>query len=290
MPEEVLGEKSWGDRMEEDDKFGLPPPVEIIEGNIKKIIEYRFNEDDKKEKVTRTFDIQTRKVPKIIAIRKSWKKFGQAKRDNPHGPDPSTTFLGEEVSLAFTSNREELEAKSSESEINKLKGLGSSLVKCRYCNGDHWSTMCRYKDTIQSLKDKDDKDILTPPSELAQSAAVAQSVTGTKYIPPSQRAGATGTQRQGESMNSRRNDDQATLRVTNLSEEATEADLQELFRPFGSLQRVFLAKDKITNQSKGFAFVSYVKRDDAARAIKALQGFGYDHLILNVEWSKPSTN
>ena len=37
---------------------------------------------------------------------------------------------------------------------------------------------------------------------------------------------------------------------------------------------------------QGFAFISYVRRDDAARAIKALQGYGYDHLILNVEWAK----
>lgn len=45
-------------------------------------------------------------------------------------------------------------------------------------------------------------------------------------------------------------EDQAAVRVTNLSEEATESDLRELFSHFGSIQRVFLAKDKRTQQSK----------------------------------------
>ena len=45
-------------------------------------------------------------------------------------------------------------------------------------------------------------------------------------------------------------EDQAAVRVTNLSEEATEGDLRELFGYFGSIQRVFLAKDKRTQQSK----------------------------------------
>lgn len=45
-------------------------------------------------------------------------------------------------------------------------------------------------------------------------------------------------------------DDNATIRVTNLSEDTREADLQELFRPFGSISRIYLAKDKNTGQSK----------------------------------------
>ena len=45
-------------------------------------------------------------------------------------------------------------------------------------------------------------------------------------------------------------DEAATVRVTNLSEDTVESDLQELFRPFGQISRIYLAKDKITNQSK----------------------------------------
>ncbi len=45
-------------------------------------------------------------------------------------------------------------------------------------------------------------------------------------------------------------DDQCTVRVTNLSEETQEVDLKELFSHFGPIRRTFLAKDKVTQQSK----------------------------------------
>lgn len=103
------------------------------------------------------------------------------------------------------------------------------------------------------------------------------------------------------------------MRVTNLSEETQESDLRELFGYFGMIRRVFLAKDKQTQQSKvnllymhclisavgqclhtflcfpfwqGFAFVSYDSKRSAQKAIESLNGYGYDHLILKVEWAK----
>mmetsp|Transcript_17808 Transcript_17808/g.26536 ORF Transcript_17808/g.26536 Transcript_17808/m.26536 type:complete len:142 (-) Transcript_17808:196-621(-) len=87
---------------------------------------------------------------------------------------------------------------------------------------------------------------------------------------------------------SRDNRDQNTIRVTNISEATSEEDLQELFQAFGRISRVYLAKDKETMQSRGFAFVSFVSRQDAQRAMDKLQGHGYDHLILKLEWAKPS--
>lgn len=38
--------------------------------------------------------------------------------------------------------------------------------------------------------------------------------------------------------------------MTNLSEDTREDDLQELFRPFGGISRIYLAKDKVTGASK----------------------------------------
>ena len=54
--------------------------------------------------------------------------------------------------------------------------------------------------------------------------------------------------------------DENSLRVTNLSDDVTEADLQELFRPFGAVSRVFVAVDRATGENRGFAFVNYVYR------------------------------
>lgn len=53
------------------------------------------------------------------------------------------------------------------------------------------------------------------------------------------------------------------------------------------LHRVFLAKDRERQTSRGFAFVSFLSKGDAQRAMDELQGYGYDHLILRLEWANP---
>lgn len=80
--------------------------------------------------------------------------------------------------------------------------------------------------------------------------------------------------------------DEATVRVTNLPEETQDQDLRDLFTPFGPVNRVYLAKDKVTNTSKGFGFITFNDKKDAQKAIECVSGFGYDHLILKVEWAK----
>lgn len=268
----------------------MPPPKEVINGNIKTVTEYKIDEDGKKFKIVRTFRIETRKASKAVARRKNWKKFGNSEYDPP-GPNVATTTVSDDVSMTFITSKEDLNCQEEEDPMNKLKG--QKIVSCRICKGDHWTTRCPYKDTLGPMQKElaeqlglstGEKEKL--PGELEPMQA-AQSKTG-KYVPPSLRDGAS---RRGESMQpNRRSDDNATIRVTNLSEDTRETDLQELFRPFGSISRIYLAKDKTTGQSKGFAFISFHRREDAARAIAGVSGFGYDHLILNVEWAKPSTN
>lgn len=74
-----------------------------------------------------------------------------------------------------------------------------------------------------------------------------------------------------------------------VSEFAEEADLRDMFERFGRVTRVFLAKDRDTGMAKGFAFVSYADRGDAARACEKMDGYGFKHLILRVEFAKKST-
>jgi translation initiation factor 3 subunit G len=105
------------------------------------------------------------------------------------------------------------------------------------------------------------------------------------YVPPSLRAGGSRPS-EGESMMMKRRDENS-VRVSNLSEDVTEADLQELFRPFGPVSRIFLAVDRATGESRGFAFINYITRDGAERAIRTLNGYGYDNLILRVEMAAP---
>ena len=63
--------------------------------------------------------------------------------------------------------------------------------------------------------------------------------------------------------------------------------MQELFAPFGSISRIYIAYDRETGESRGFAFVNFVNRQDAARAVERLDGYGYDNLILRVEFAAP---
>uniref|UniRef100_A0A8C5BHM0 Eukaryotic translation initiation factor 3 subunit G n=1 Tax=Gadus morhua TaxID=8049 RepID=A0A8C5BHM0_GADMO len=278
---------SWADQVEEEgDEGTLPPIKEIIKGNIKTITEYKIDEDGKKSKIIRTFKIETRKASKAVARRKNWKKFGTSEYD-ALGPNVATTTVSDDVFMTFLSSKEDLNATDQDEDpMNKLKG--QKIVSCRICKGDHWTTRCPYKDTLGPMQKELADQLGLSTGDSANLCCSPQSKTG-KYVPPSLRDGST---RRGESMqpNRRGTDDNATIRVTNLSEDTRETDLQELFRPFGSISRIYLAKDKNTGQSKGFAFISFHRREDAARAIAGVSGFGYDHLILNVEWAKPSNN
>lgn len=57
-----------------------------------------------------------------------------------------------------------------------------------------------------------------------------------------------------------------------MSEFAEEQDLREIFERFGRVTRVFLAKDRETGRAKGFAFISYQERTDAAKACEKIDG------------------
>lgn len=101
------------------------------------------------------------------------------------------------------------------------------------------------------------------------------------YVPAHKRAGYSGA-------SASERDNTPTLRVTNLSPDTKDLDVRELFNRFGRVTRVYLAKDKITGLSRGFAFVSFDSKKDAQTAMENLDRYPYDHLILRVEWAKPS--
>ena len=80
-------------------------------------------------------------------------------------------------------------------------------------------------------------------------------------------------------------DDLPTLRVTNLSEDANDNDLWELFERFGRINRIYVGKDQETGLCKGFAFVSFESKQEAEKAMAKINGLPYDHLILACAWS-----
>lgn len=289
MPVSEEVKSSWADEVEEVEGGSLPAPVEKSDKNSKTITEYAFNDEGKKIKITSSYRIEKVRVARTIAKRKTWTKYGISKNDKP-GPNPATTITAEDVFMHFLTNKEE-DQNEQEDLKKKLMDQQKGQVKCRLCKEDHWTKQCPYKDKLEPLRtsllgeEKVEDEGPSVPGAADKSKMGVPDGPG-KYVPPSMRMGAS---KKGESMMSARGrDETATVRVTNLSENTKEQDLQELFRSFGEISRIFLAKDKNTGQSKGFAFINFKRREEAARAIQTLNGYGYDHLILSVEWAKPS--
>lgn len=237
-------------------------------------------------KIRVTYDKISENV--AVATRRKWKKFGQAgveedqsnitikSRDDIFMEDPNADvdLQEEDVGKAIAGNLNAFWAKQNMRNLQRKYDVdGDEAGKAAGGADDGWT----------------------------QVGAGGGGGGGSKYVPPSARGGSASMG--GKSLSAlaaagpaegaggaRQNDnrDQNTIRVTNISEDTTEADLQDLFQPFGRISRVYLAKDKETMQSRGFAFVSFVHREDAAKAMDKLQGHGYDHLILKLEWARPS--
>ncbi|TPX39263.1 hypothetical protein SeMB42_g06388 [Synchytrium endobioticum] len=292
----------WADDVEDtpDDEIApaavtveLPPPAKVHyeEDGTKVLTEYRINEDGKKVKVTLKMKLKTVKIHanKAVAERKAWKKFGDAK-GLPSGPDPSTTTYGEKVYLKLSTSGKDLEQAEPDDSLKQIKArLSSSRIVCRTCKGDHYTYRCPFKDSSLALGNPESKEPSTATLSEAPVTDDPSSSKPGKYVPPSLRGGPGAAARgPGESMNTRNREDFPTIRITNLSEDASEGDVKDLVERFGNTSRVFVARDPKTNVCKGFAFVSYYDKINAERAMNSLDGYGYDNLILRVEWAKAS--
>ncbi|KAI6242581.1 Eukaryotic translation initiation factor 3 subunit G [Aphelenchoides fujianensis] len=241
-------------------------------GNLRTVTA-EIEENGKKFQVTTSYRITTKKVPRAVAARKEWAKFGAAQNDGP-GPNVSTTFAAEPVQLQFTLSQPEQEL-ADDKKMDAMKSGGeASAGRCRFCKVDgHWSHSCPYRDVY-----KDQAELNDTPRNMPTTTPGA-------YVPPNQRGErATG-------LTERRNDE-CTCRVTNLPEDMPdlEESLRDMFGQIGRIDRFYLARDKNTNRLRGFAFITYENRSNAERAINTFNNAKFGHLILKVEWTKPSNN
>ena len=78
------------------------------------------------------------------------------------------------------------------------------------------------------------------------------------------------------------------LFVGGISYDATDDKLRTLFATFGELNDVYLAMDKEKNRPKGFAFVTFAKKEDAMNAIKGLNNTDFIGRRISVEESNSS--
>lgn len=71
--------------------------------------------------------------------------------------------------------------------------------------------------------------------------------------------------------------------VRNLSRTTTEAQLEELFKPFSDLEYCNLVLDQATGKSKGFGFVEIADDKKALLAIVKLNGSSVDGKSIRVK-------
>ena len=199
-----------------------------------------------------------------VARRKEWKTFGQAATDEMNG-----------VQTTFIANQEVF--------------LDPPGHAASYPEDPIWGT--KLSTMVKSLKEGRRRRALTlqhglaPPSGGAHQVDVSSSASS-NYVPPhvrrrlleQQRGCDDGTTSHGVVATT-------TICVTNLSPATTEADLHELVSHYGRVSRVNLARKPDTSASRGFGFVTFANQADATSAMEALQGYGYDHMILKLQWA-----
>ena len=202
----------------------LPPPQTIQnKDGTKTTITYRFNEDGQKVKTTRRIRMVTHRevVNPRVAERKGWAKFGLSAKD-PKGPQMDTTSVGENIIFRLSPNwRQDAKDESKDVNANAMKDkLKDKTVKCRICNGEHFTARCPFKDTMAPVGAEGTADVAAGMGDDLSASGAAAGGAGAKkgsYVPPALRngGGAAAGERMGGKFGER--DDLATLRVTNVS-------------------------------------------------------------------------
>lgn len=227
----------WADDEEFDDPSALPnPTITTNKDGTKTKISYSFNDAGKKVKLTQRIreTVVREAVPPRVAARREWAKFGLEK-GHPVGPSFDTTSVGENIIFrpSVTWKRDKQEGKDVKEgdggvvpgggiDTNSLKQqLKDKKVKCRICDGEHYTMKCPFKDTLAP----DGVDGAVGAAAGAGADGMDGDAAGSKegglgsasgvYVPVHLRNKGAAT---GEKMGGKfERDDLATLRVTNVS-------------------------------------------------------------------------
>ena len=79
----------------------------------------------------------------------------------------------------------------------------------------------------------------------------------------------------------------AKLFVGNLSFQATEEDLRELFAQAGTVETVRIITDQFTGRPRGFGFVEMATKEEAQKAVEMLNGRLFRDRNLVVDEARP---
>ena len=97
----------------------------------------------------------------------------------------------------------------------------------------------------------------------------------------------SGVQQQQLNNNKKEGPEGANLFIYQVPSEFNDADLMQIFMPFGNVISAKVFIDKTTGLSKGFGFVSYDNATNASSAIQAMNGFAIGAKRLKVQLKHP---
>ena len=78
--------------------------------------------------------------------------------------------------------------------------------------------------------------------------------------------------------------------VGNLSFRTSQEDLNATFSQYGNVERVSIATDRDSGQSRGFAFIEMTERRDAETAISVLNGSELNGRAISVNEARPKAS
>lgn len=238
----------WGEEEEEEEQSPIPQQ----DSGIKERVKFVTNSKGQKVKITTKVRVREArfKVPHRIEARKNLPKFGVARTSDEKVTTPSRDFI-----LMEHPN----------DQLNESDEFTRNVQAFR----------AEYK------LSEFDEDIAEPEPSPEEDQPESGPKPGV-YVPPSKKGS-------GSKMNDSSEGTENTLRVSNLTKAVTEEDLRDLFERFGRIHRISLPKveEKGVKVPRGFAYIAFARREDAEVAMNRLQGYGYDHLIIKIEWAKP---
>jgi translation initiation factor 3 subunit G len=174
-------------------------------------------------------------------------KFGAEANDD----NPAEVSLGDDIPFYIGPNWREQMAKE------QNDSLDIKSVICRTCGGGHYTMRCTSSPRSTVVEIEEPK------------------ITG-KYVAPRLRdAGETGYVPE----------ESTCLRVSGVSLEITEQEFRDRFTRFGQVERVFLPRT-FEGEKRGYGYISFARREDAARAMEVMDRKGYDNEIMRITWDE----
>jgi len=263
-----LSQKQWGD--DDDEEEDVNRNVQDANGLVERT-KYMVNAKGQKVQVVTKIKMSEIKLrtPRRAELRKNLPRFGDAKVGEENVTLPSKDFI--QMEHPEDQLVEDVDDPGMKSTLASFIQRNIETKATRELEGDYADVDYDRSISRNDVDNEPKTDRYVPPGKLGLGGS-----------------GRSSLDRLAEATKS----NETTIRVSNLTKAVTEADLHDLFDKFGSVARVTLPKTKPEGkeapQTRGFAYIEYRRRDDAEKAMTKLQGHGYDHLILKLEWAQPS--